>query len=130
MPNMVNKMKTILIVDDNENDRLMCEKSLRNAGYATQSVSSGPEALRLAAKNPTLDLIILDIKMTPLDGIEVLKQLRARQVGIPVILYSNFSFYKENFDTWLADAYVVKSSDLEELKRKVKELLSLDDQTM
>jgi CheY-like chemotaxis protein len=113
----VNKMKTILIVDDNENDRFMCEKSLRDAGYTTHSVSSGPEALRLVAKNPTLDLIILDVKMAPLDGIEVLKQLRARQVGIPVILYSDFSFYRENFDTWLADAYVVKSSELGELKR-------------
>ncbi|MGB2769609.1 MAG: response regulator, partial [Candidatus Zixiibacteriota bacterium] len=92
-------------------------------------VSSGPEALQFVAKNPPLDLIILDIKMAPLDGIEVLKQLRARKVGIPVILYSDSSFYKGEFDTWLADAYVVKSSDLRELKKKVKELLSFEAQT-
>ncbi|MGB2988754.1 MAG: response regulator [Candidatus Zixiibacteriota bacterium] len=125
----MNKMVTILIADDDENARLMCERGLRAAGYVTHSVSSGPEALQFVAKNPPLDLIILDIKMAPLDGIEVLKQLRARKVGIPVILYSDYSFYKGDFDTWLADAYVVKSSDLRELKKKVKELLSFEAQT-
>jgi len=120
------KMKTILLVDDDENVRLMCERGLRGEGYVTHSVSSGPEAMQFMAKNPTVDLIILDIRMAPFDGIEVLKQLRAKRVNIPVILYSDYSFYKENFDTWLANAYVVKSSDLRELKDKVKELLSLE----
>jgi CheY-like chemotaxis protein len=122
----MNKMATILIADDDENARLMCERGLRAVGYVTHSVSSGLEALQFVAKNPPLDLIILDVKMTPLDGIEVLKQLRAGKVGIPVILYSDYSSYKDDFDTWLADAYVVKSSDLKELKRTVKELLILE----
>lgn len=121
----ISKMKTILLVDDDENVRLMCERGLRDEGYATHSVSSGPEALQFVAENPPVDLIILDIKMAPFDGIEVLKQLRARRVNIPVILYSDYSSYRENFTTWLADAYVVKSSDLGELKKKVKQLLSL-----
>lgn len=124
----MNKMATILIADDDENARLLCERGLRAVGYVTHSVSSGPEALHFVAKNPPLDLIILDIKMAPLDGIEVLKQLRARKVGIPVILYSDYSLYKRDFDTWLADAYVVKSSDLRELRKKVKELLSFEAQ--
>jgi len=123
-------MKTILIVDDDENARLMCEKSLRGEGYTTHSVSSGPEALQFMARNPQTDLIVLDIRMSPPDGIEVLKQLRAQKVAVPVILYSDYSFYKENFDTWLADAYVVKSPELGELKRKIRELLSLETQTM
>jgi CheY-like chemotaxis protein len=119
-------MKSILIVDDDENVRLMCERDLQGEGYTTHSVSSGPEALQFMARNPQTDLIVLDIKMAPPDGIEVLKQLRSRQIGIPVILYSDYSFYREDFDTWLADAYVVKSSDLRELKKEVKRLLSLE----
>jgi len=122
----MNKMATILIADDDENARLMCERGLRAVGYVIHSVSSGLEALQFVAKNPPLDLIILDIKMAPPDGIEVLKQLRARKVVIPVILYSDYSLYKGDFDTWLADAYVVKSSDLKELKKTVKELLVLE----
>jgi CheY-like chemotaxis protein len=122
----MNRTNTILIADDDEDARLMCERGLRAAGYMTHSVASGTEALQFVARNPVLDLIVLDIKMAPPDGIEVLKQLRARKVGIPVILHSDYSFYKGDFETWLADAYVVKSSDLRELQKKVKELLSLD----
>ena len=118
-------MKTILIVDDDENDRVMCERELRNEGYLVRSVSSGSEALQFVEKNPQIDLIILDIKMAPLDGMRVLKQLRAKKVFIPVILYSDYSTYKEDFHTWLAEAYLTKSSDLTELKEKVKEFLNL-----
>lgn len=122
----VNDMRTILIVDDDENVRLMCERSLRGEGYATHSVSSGKEALQFMAKNPPVDLIVLDIRMSPPDGIEVLKRLRARSVTVPVILYSDYSSYLGNFDTWMADAYVLKSSDMGELRKRVKKLLSLD----
>jgi len=118
------KMKTVLIVDDNENDRVMCERELRNEGYVAQSVSSGPEVLQFVETNPLPDLIILDIKMSPFDGMQVLKQLRAKNVFIPVILYSDYASYREDFNTWLAEAYLVKSSDLTELKEKVKEFLN------
>ena len=118
-------MKTILVVDDDENDRVMCERELRNEGYIAHSVSSGSEALQFVDKNPQLDLIILDIKMSPLDGMQVLKQLRAKNVFIPVILYSDYSTYREDFHTWHAEAYLVKSSDLTKLKEKVEEFLNL-----
>jgi len=118
-------MKTILVVDDDENDRVICERELRNEGYVARSVSSGPEALQFMDNNPQPDLIILDIKMSPLDGMQVLKQLRAKNVFIPVILYSDYASYREDFNTWLAEAYLVKSSDLTELKEKVKEFLNL-----
>jgi CheY-like chemotaxis protein len=118
-------MKSILIVDDNENDRVMCERELRSEGYVASSVSSGPEVLRFVESNPHPDLIILDIKMSPLNGVQILKQLRAKNIFVPVILYSGHSPYKGDFSTWLAEAYLVKSSDLTELKEKVKEFLSL-----
>ncbi len=121
----MSKNKTILLVDDDENVRLLCERGLRNEGYITSSVSSGAEALQFINKHPHVDLIILDIKMPSLDGIEVLKRIRAKKVKIPVILYSNYSIYKDNLLTWLANSYLVKSSDLTRLKEKVKELLSI-----
>ena len=40
---------------------------------------------------------------------------------IPIIIYTAFSGYKNNFMTWLAEAYIIKSSDLTELKNKIKE---------
>ena len=62
----------------------------------------------------------------PLDGIaqgiETLGQVLSKDNTIPVILHTAYSSYKDNFMTWSADAYVVKSSDLTELKAKLKEV--------
>ena len=117
--------KTILIVDDDDDSRIICERELRCAGYDTHSASSGAEALQLLSTNRRVDLIVLDIKMPTMDGIEVLKKLRAKNISLPVILYSDYSTCRSNFLSWLADAYLVKSSDTTKLKEKVKELLNL-----
>jgi len=119
------KKKTILIADDDENARIMCERELREEGYITHSASSGLEALEFIKKNPQIDLVVLDIKMPSLTGIQVLQQLRGKKVKIPVILYSDYSAYRNDFASDLANANVVKSSDLTELKEKVKELLNV-----
>jgi CheY-like chemotaxis protein len=120
------KKKTILVVDDDENVRIICERELREEGYITHLASSGLDALQFIKDNPQIDLVILDVMMPLLNGIQVLKRLRAEKINIPVILYSDYSSFKSNLSAWLADAYLVKSSDLRELKEKVKELLSLE----
>lgn len=116
-------MKTILIVDDDDDFRLLCERELQFDGYVTRSMSSGKDALLFVADHPEVKLMILDIKMVPLDGMQVLEELRAKKIKFPVILYSDYPFYKNDFKTWLADAFLVKSSDLSELKRTVREFL-------
>jgi len=116
-------MKTILIVDDDKDFCFLCERELRFEGFATRSVGSGPEALGLISENPPVEVVILDIKMAPMDGIQVLNQVRKRDVYIPVILHSGHSSYQHDFATWSADAYLMKSPDLRELKEKVEEFL-------
>ena len=120
---------TILVVDDDEDSRVLCERELRRGGYGTHSASSGAEALRFIKENRKVDLIVLDVRMPTMSGIEVLKRLRERNVKIPIILYSDYSAYRNNFLSWLADAYLIKSSDLRELKRKIRELLGLSEST-
>jgi DNA-binding response OmpR family regulator len=63
--------------------------------------------------------------MDDLDGLEVLENIRTETNKVPVILNSAYSTYKNNFTSWLADAYLVKSSNLSELKDKVRELLTV-----
>lgn len=118
--------KTILIVDDDENVRVLCERELGEQGYITHSVSSGMEALHFMDKNPQVDLVILDVKMPSLSGVQVLKRLRARKVNVPVILYSDYSDYVNDLLSLLANSYLMKSADLTELKEKVKELLGFE----
>ena len=117
-------MKKILIVDDEENIRLLYEEELSEEGYNVQTSSSIKDALKKIEKfNP--DLIILDIKMPEIDGLEGLKKFKELFKDIPVILCSAYESYKQNFITWSAEDYVVKSSDLTELKEKIRKILVL-----
>jgi DNA-binding response OmpR family regulator len=80
------------------------------------------DALKMVAAEP-LDLVILDIRMPGMDGLEALPRILGIKEGLPVIMNTAYSQYQDSFMSWAADAYVVKSSDLTELKEKVKELI-------
>ncbi len=69
------------------------------------------------------DLIILDIVMPEMDGMETLARIINKFHDIPIILNTAYPDYQEDFMSWAADAYVLKSSDLGELKWWVQELL-------
>ena len=117
-------MKKILVVDDEENIRILYKEELEEDGFCVELAKSGEEALD---KLPTVqpDLITLDIKMPGMGGIEVLKQIRERNKHLPIILCSAYSDYKQDFTTWASDAYVVKCADLTELKSTIRRLLEL-----
>jgi len=115
-------MKHILVTDDEEHICELYRSELEDEGYAVTVAYSGQEALEaVAAKRP--DLIVLDVQMPGMDGIETLEKLLGQDMGIPIILNTAYSHYKEDFTTWGADAYVVKSSDTSKLKAEIKRLL-------
>ena len=76
----------------------------------------------LDKKSP--DLIILDIKMRGMDGIEVMIKIKDEKRDIPIILCSAYGQYKQGFRIWASDAYVVKSADLRELRLTIKEIFN------
>ena len=115
-------MKTLLVVDDEKNLRTLYEQELNEDGYQVLLAEDGNQALDILLKN-RIDLAILDIKMEGMNGIETLKQMMETNKDIKVILNSAYSIYKSDFATWSADAYLIKSSDISELKKKIGELL-------
>jgi len=115
-------MKRILVVDDDEAIRTLLKEELADEGYEVITASNARDALKMVEQEP-LDLVILDIRMPGMDGLEALPRILGLKEGLPVILNTAYTQYKESFMSWAADAYVVKSSDLEELKDKVKELI-------
>jgi CheY-like chemotaxis protein len=116
-------MKKILVVDDEENIRLLYQEELEEEGYTIEVAAHGQEALdKLNTFKP--DLITLDIKMPGMDGVETLRRIREVQRDLPVILCSAYGEYKQNLTTWASDAYVIKTSDLTELKDTIRMLLS------
>jgi CheY-like chemotaxis protein len=117
-----NPMKKILVVDDEENIRFLYKEELEDEGFIVELAKSGEEALeKLPLFRP--DLITLDIKMSGMGGIEVLKRIRDVDRDLPIILCSAYGEFKLDFATWASDAYVVKSADLTELKSMIRKFL-------
>ena len=112
----------ILVVEDEVNQGLMYEQELSDEGYDVHVANSGDGALALVSEN-SYDLVVLDIGMPGMDGLETLGRMLSLNNKIPVILNTAYPSYKDNFMSWAADAYVVKSSDLSELKLKIRESL-------
>ncbi len=116
-------MKTILVVDDDEAIRTLLQEELEEEGYKVLIATNARDALKMVASE-ALDLVILDIRMPGMDGLEALPRILGIKEGLPVIMNTAYSQYQDSFMSWAADAYVVKSSDLTELKEKVKELVN------
>jgi two-component system, response regulator, stage 0 sporulation protein F len=116
-------MSKILIVEDEQHQRELYSMELQEEGYQVDQASNGKEAVELVKGNK-YDLVVLDIRMPEMDGIEALGKILSRDKKIPIIIYTAYSNYKSNFMTWTADAYITKSSNLQELKEKIAEILA------
>jgi len=115
-------MAELLIVDDEDDIRHLFALELEDEGHRVRAARDCGEALKLLnEKRP--DLVILDIKLDQESGLDLLKRISREYEDLPVILCSAFSSYQSDFSSWLADGYVVKSSDLEELKQTVQRVL-------
>ena len=116
-------MKTILLVEDDRNQRMLYEEELTAWGYEVVAAQDGREAL-LALMTVSPDLVILDIQMPGMDGIEAMSRILKVKPRAPVIINTAYASYKEHFRSWSADACLVKSSDTSELKATIEALLA------
>ena len=112
----------ILIVEDDPNQRALYEEEMREEGYEVITAPDGKQALVLAAQSRP-DLVIMDVNMPVMDGLDTLSRLIEADRHVPVIIHTAYAGYKDSFASWSADAYIVKQSDLAGLKAKVAELL-------
>jgi len=115
--------KKILVVDDEESIHLLYKEEFEEEGYEVISAINGEEALELFDKVEP-DLVILDINMPGMDGIEVLRKMKEKRPDIPVILSSAYPEYKQDLASWASDDYIVKSFNLDELKESVRRHIS------
>ena len=110
--------KTILLFDDEEGIRLLYQEELDMEGFAVETAKNGELALeKFKAAQP--DLVILDINMPGMNGIEVLRQMKEQNAALPVILSSAYPEYKQDLGAWASDEYIVKSANLDELRAAV-----------
>lgn len=119
--------KRVLLVEDDRFLRRACEKSLRQQGFTVSTAADGEEALE-ASRSELPDLILLDLLMPKLSGLEVLRALRADENtrAIPVIVLTNSSKETDvrEVETLGVAGYLVKANlSLAELGHEVKHLL-------
>lgn len=112
-------MAKVLIVDDEEGIRMLYSMELEDEGYEVITLPDGKDLLHVVEQEKP-DVLILDIKMKEYSGLDLLQQIRRKHYDLPVILNSAYSSFKVDLKAVAADYYVVKSSDLTELKDKLK----------
>lgn len=111
----------ILIVDDDPHIRRLYREELEEEGYDVIVAATGAEALELFEReNP--DLVTLDILMPDIDGIKLLRQMKEKRPRVPIIMSTAYD-YRDDFAVWASEAYIVKSSELTDLKETIKKLI-------
>jgi DNA-binding NtrC family response regulator len=116
-------MAKLLVVDDESNIRLLYSQELSEEGHQVVTAASASEAMEKLADSD-YDLVVLDIKLKNESGLDLLQKMVKERHDMPVILSTAFSCYKDDFSAWLADGYVVKSSDPQELKDEINRVLA------
>ncbi|TAN38478.1 MAG: response regulator [Nitrospirae bacterium] len=113
----------ILVIDDEDSKCRLYKEELEEAGYDVITATTGAKGMDLfRAESP--DLVTLDINMSSNDeGILLLRQMKQINPKVPIFLLTAYDF-RDSFEVWCADEYIVKSSDLSELKSKIKATIS------
>ena len=112
----------ILLVEDNEKQRMLYREELELEGYDVDIALDGDNALaKVEMSRP--DLVVLDIELPNRDGIETMRKLLEDYPDLPIILNSAYAHYKSNFISWGAQAYLIKSSDTTQLIAEVNKVM-------
>lgn len=124
VPIITRMPKHILVVDDEAGVREVVQRYLERDGYLVSTASTGPEALTIIESEGNIDLVVLDVMLPGLDGIEIIKRVR-RNNAVPIILLSARS---DEIDRVIglesgADDYVPKPFSPRELVSRVKAVL-------
>jgi two-component system response regulator HydG len=112
-----NRPIRILIVDDDPGHRTTLKTITRSWGYAVDTADDGETAVERVTTDP-FDLVLMDVRMAKMDGIEALEQIKAYNPSIPVIIMTAYSSVESAVDALKAGAYdyLIKPLDFEVLK--------------
>jgi len=116
---------SVLIVDDEEAICRFVERVLSDAGYKTAMAGSGPEAIEVAAKLESMDLLVTDVMMPKMLGDELARRLRQDQPSLKVLYLTGYSdsLFKEKVTLWEDEAYLDKPCTIKSLLQAVSILL-------
>jgi len=108
----------ILVVDDEPSIRQLIERRLSQKGYEVITAADGKEALAVVERQKP-HLMILDIKMPNVDGMEVLQALRKKHKDLPIIILTAYDDLADQTQMLGACDYITKPFDLDYLEARV-----------
>ena len=109
--------KTILIAEDDEANFMLLKKSLEKTNVDIIHAENGKDAVKLFRTNPDIDLVLMDIRMPIMDGIEATTQIKNIDSDIPIIVQTAFTMSSEKEKSFKAgcDDYISKPINIKEL---------------
>lgn len=115
----------VLVVDDEEPVRKFVERVLREAGYKTATAGGGAEAIEVAKKMESLDILVTDVMMPQMTGDELARRLRQAEQRLKVLYLTGFSdrLFKEKVTLWEGEAFLDKPCGVQGLLQAVSQLL-------
>lgn len=117
-------MARILIVDDDEALATLMEKALRAEGYEVRRAGDGPAGLALLEEQPA-DLVLLDVRLPGMSGMEVLRQIREKHAGTLVLIITGYSSLPVALEAVEGGAigYLTKPFKMSDLRDRVNRAL-------
>ena len=116
---------TALIVDDEEPVRKFVDRVLHEAGYQTATAGDGPEAIEVAARLGSFDILVTDVMMPLMTGDELARRLRQNEPRLRVLYLTGYSdrLFKEKVTLWEDEAFLDKPCSVKGLTEAVSLLL-------
>lgn len=117
------KVFNILVVDDEQEFRELTVKRLNKRGLQARGAESGIEALEMLKKSKLIDVVLLDVKMPGMDGIETLQQIRAKHPLVETVLLTGHASVESGIEGMKLGAfdYLMKPIELDPLVEKLTE---------
>ena len=116
-------MNKIIVVDDDKSIQMLYAEELTGEGYDVITRGDGCGLLDLIEQEKP-ELIVMDIRLGEQSGLDLLQDVRNTYYNLPVILCTAYPAFKYDLKSIAADYYVLKSSDLSQLKSKIKMALA------
>jgi len=114
-------MRRVLFADAEPHIQQLCQEELREEGYEVQVAGSGGDVVRLVDSFQP-DVVILEVLLPDMSGLETGRIIKGSSKQTQIIFYSHFK-PPHHLSEWGADAFVLKSANLEKLKETVRQLI-------
>ena len=115
-------MKRILLIEDDINYSKVLTYHINEEGYRVHCCTTGNLALDYLRRGTAVDLIILDLQLPDVHGLRLMERIRSF-TDTPIVINSASSDLKNDFTSWLADAYLVKQGDFNIIKTTINKFL-------